>query len=292
MAMKKQFTLSAPLMANTDDAKRFSALAYSGELVPDYGGMGDIVIDMATLTNAGASVPMLVDHKQWDLTAVAGHGTLILNNNQLFVEGTLSDATESGRMVAALMKEGFPVQLSVGITGDLVEQKAPTEFNGKLMNVRYSFMNATVQEVSFVSIPADANTWAQAHFSQQPQQENVMTRTPEDQALIDGLQAQVTELNGKLDTLQTQAQEQATLARKAAINALFSAVGKAEPEDLTPYLSMTDAAFAAYSADIKALQPKHDTALFTRTTPTPDYKAEPQEKGKALLRAVKQLAKV
>lgn len=244
--------------------RKFVGIAYSGGVVPDYAWLGDVAIDLATLKNPDGRVPALVDHDR-RIDKIAGHGELALDDGALVIAGELTDATETGRTIAALLAANFPLQMSVGITGELVELKAPELINGRMMSVRHVFRNAEVMEVSFVPVGADRDTAAAASFNRK--QESTMTRSAEDTALIEAKDAEITALKAEIGDLKNQMKAQAEMARKAALTALFAEVGKEMPEKddaLAPYLSMTDAAFAAYAADLRALRPQHDPALFSR----------------------------
>lgn len=74
-----------------------------------------------------------------------------------------------------------------------------------------------------------------------------MNRTPEDQALIDGLQSEVAALKASLSSL-------ATDKRVAEFSALCKEIGRDVPEGdaLKPYAEMSDSAFAVFSADLRA----------------------------------------
>ena len=245
--------------------RKFTGIAYSGGVVPDYAWLGDVAIDLATLKNPDGRVPALVDHDR-RIDKIAGHGELALDDGALVIAGELTDATETGRTIAALLAANFPLQMSVGISGELVELKAPEVINGRTMSVRHVFRNAEVLEVSFVPVGADRDTAASASFNRQ-QQESTMTRSAEDTALIEAKDAEITALKAEIGDLKTQMKAQAEMARKTALTALFAEVGKEMPEKddaLAPYLSMSDAAFAAYAADLRALRPQHDPALFAR----------------------------
>ena len=82
---------------------KFTGIAYSGGVVPDYGWLGDVAIDLATLQNPDDRVPVLVDHDR-RIDKLAGSGNLALDNGALVIRGDLTDATETGRTVALLMR--------------------------------------------------------------------------------------------------------------------------------------------------------------------------------------------
>jgi len=260
-------------------AVRFSGVAYSGDLIPSYGWHGDVAIDLATLQNAqGDSLPVLIDHDQ-RIDSIAGKGRLFrVEQNgmaSLAIEGELTAATEAGEKIAALMGEGYPVQLSVGMSANLRETREPVLVNGRTLKVSAVFENPLIREVSFVAVAADANTSATV-FSLariEPTKETSMQRTPEDQAEIDRLNAEVAELKASIETARAE-------RRRADLSALFAAVGRDAPEDAAPYLDMTDAAFSAFAADLKAVAssvPPRDAALFRADSLSHSGKPGPED---------------
>jgi phage head maturation protease len=250
---------------------RFTGIAYSGGIVPGYGYLGDVAIDLASLQNPDAiDLPVLVDHDT-RMERIAGKGALkrVVNASgitELHITGELTQATEAGRQIAALMAEGYPLQLSVGMGANLREVSEPIELNGQRIAVRHVFEQALIRETSFVPTGADPHTRAAA-FSAQPitppglkEGQTTMSRTPEDQTLIDQQAAQIAELRAQLDA-------QAKATRSAALSALFTEIGR-DPlaaDKAAPYLDMTDASFAAFAADLRAMHKAArpaDRALF------------------------------
>lgn len=75
-----------------------------------------------------------------------------------------------------------------------------------------------------------------------------MSRTAEDEALIAGLQEQV-------QSLQAELQKARQERRVEQLCALFDEIGRDAPQGdaIKPYLEMSDAAFAAFSADLRAV---------------------------------------
>jgi len=265
------------------DKVRFTGVAYSGGVIPDYGWLGDVAIDLATLKNPDAqNIPVLIDHSA-EIENIAGKGNLSRQGNALHITGELTQATEAGKQIAALMAEGYPLQLSVGMQASLRETTEATrqqQVNGQNLSVKAVFEQARIVEVSFVPTGADPHTSA-AQFSatpiepvSQPAKKGViMTRSPEDQALID---------------------DGAVKQRKAQLNALFGELGRDAPKDTSVYEVMTDHAFSAYCADMLAMKPApKDRALFQSQATHMAARAtvpEAQDKTTALLSAVTQLS--
>ena len=255
----------------SSDKVRFTGIAYSGGVIPAYGALGDVAIDLASLQNPHAiDVPVLVDHNA-SIDSIAGKGTLSRVGAALHITGELTTATEAGRQISALMAEGFPLQLSVGMQANLRQTAASETVNGQTMAVKHIFEQARILEVSFVPTGADPHTSA-AQFSAQPFTPSAtvtlkgvsMTRTPEDQALIDGLQAQITAFTEQVAALQAAQAEAATTARTAELGALFAELGRDTPADIKPYIAMSAESFNAYTADLRANKPApRDRNLFS-----------------------------
>jgi phage head maturation protease len=240
---------------------RFSGVAYSGGVIPNYGWFGDVAIDLDTLQNAqGDDLPILVDHDQ-TIDGIAGKGRIFKATGPdglplLSVEGELLPATDAGQKVAALFAAGFPVQLSVGMQANVREVSEPTTVNGRAMDVSAIFEDATVREVSFVPIGADPNTQAQAFSAAAP----ATPKEKPDMNEVEALKARIAELEAQIEAARVE-------RRRADLSALFEAVGRDVPKDDKPYLEMSDAAFAAFAADLKAVaKPARDAALFSATS--------------------------
>jgi phage head maturation protease len=269
--------------------RRFSGVAYSGGVIPNYGWLGDVAIDLESLKNdQGEEIPILVDHDQ-SIDGIAGKGRIFKATGSdglpfLSVEGELSQATDAGTKVAALFAEGFPVQLSVGMQANVREVSEPTTVNGRAMDVSAIFEDATVREVSFVPVGADPNTQAQA-FSAAAAATSKEKRNMEE---VDALKARIAELEAQIEAARVE-------RRRADLSALFEAVGRDMPADDKPYIEMSDAAFSAFAADLKAVaKPARDAALFASTSLGKAAAGKPdgdQQRMNALLSAVESIIK-
>jgi hypothetical protein len=269
--------------------RRFSGVAYSGGVIPNYGWLGDVAIDLDSLKNdQGEELPILVDHDQ-SINGIAGKGRIFKATGAdglpfLSVEGELSQATDAGTKVAALFAEGFPVQLSVGMQANVREVSEPTTVNGRAMDVSAIFEDATVREVSFVPVGADPNTQAQA-FSAAASATSKEKRNMEE---VDALKARIAELEAQIEAARVE-------RRRADLSALFEAVGRDMPADDKPYIEMSDAAFAAFAADLKAVaKPTRDAALFSAASLGKVTAGKPdgdQQRLNALLSAVDSIIK-
>jgi len=287
--------------AASTDKVRFTGIAYSGGVIPSYGWLGDVAIDLASLQNPDATdLPVLIDHKE-RIDSIAGKGTLTRVGNALHITGELTQATEAGRQIAALMGEGYPLQMSVGMQANLREVSQPIECNGQTMAIKHVFEQARILEVSFVPTGADPNTSA-AQFSAQPlspvpqpatMKGVVMTRTPEDQALIDSLQSQITAFTEQVSALQAAQTAAAEATRTAELGALFTELGRDIPADVKPYIAMSADSFKAYAADLRANKPApRDRALFSAQSTNKATTAKPEgaDRTAALFSAVQALS--
>lgn len=279
--------------AQPDAPRRFSGVAYSGGVIPHYGWMGDVAIDLASLRNAqGEALPILVDHDQ-RIDAIAGRGRIFKATDAeglpfLAVEGEISQATEAGRKVAALFAEGHPVQLSVGMHANVRELTEPVTVNGRSLKVAALFENAVVREVSFVAVGADPNTEAHAFAAAAPTPRKENAPMSDDKPTVEALQARIAELEAQIEAARIE-------RRRADLAAVFEAVGRDVPQDAQPYLDMSDAAFAAFAADLKAVaKPARDAALFSaHSLSKAGQGGQPQDAARArldaLMSAVKQI---
>ncbi|MCX8016472.1 MAG: hypothetical protein N2690_01020 [Rhodocyclaceae bacterium] len=272
---------------------RFTGIAYSGGVVPAYGWMGNIAIDLASLQNPdGDEIPVLENH-DGRVQSIAGLGVINRFVDQagitsLRIDGTLTAATEAGQRIARLLTEGFPLQLSVGINANLRETAQPIQINGQTLAVDAVFENALIRECSFVAVGADPETTVARLSYIPPTGDPPMQRSTEDAALI-------AELEGKVAALEKQLAGLRNEKRIAELSALFDGIGRDLPEGdaLAPYLGMDDAAFAVFAADLKtvaaARRPAEDSALFSATAL---HKAPPSaDRQSALLAAVERIAK-
>lgn len=287
------------------DKVRFTGVAYSGGVIPAYGFLGDVAIDLATLQNPDAqNIPVLINHAT-EIESIAGKGNLMRIGNALHITGELTQATQAGKQIAALMAEGYPLQLSVGMQASLRETLEATraqQLNGQTLQVRAVFEQARIIEVSFVPTGADPHTSA-AQFSAQAipgappvspttMKGVIMTRTPEDQALIDSLQTQISASGEQISALQTQITEAATVTRTAELGALFVELGRDLPADAKPYVAMSAEGFQTYCADMRAGKPApRDRALFSAQSTTHAPKTQGADRTVALFAAVQAISK-
>jgi hypothetical protein len=258
----------------------FRGIAYSGGVVPNFGLVGDMAIDLASLTVPDTPIPVLRQH---DHTKIVGRARLINDGRQLqIVDGTFSAATEAGRETAALMAEGHPWQLSVGIGAPRYENanpKKPTAVNGRSLAVEAVMRRGRVLELSFVPSGADPNAIA-AQLASNHGIKPATQPPPKAGANMDDpnpLQARVDELTAQLSAVTLQREEAltalaaantaltaaATARRKERMSALFGEDDAAlTAEQRTGFESMTDAQFAAVESSLTAARGAGDSTLF------------------------------
>lgn len=249
--------------AGDDLPTRFSGVAYSGGLIPQFGAFGDAAIDLSTLQPAD-KLFALVNH---DPGQRAGHGRVWIENQQLHIEGQFARSTEIGRQIAAEFKDGAPWQLSVGLQSKPVHPGKPIEVNGQSLSVKTLFANASVREVSFVPVGADPHTHVAAFAADFTEDDDL---TSELETKLAELQAQNSALAESLATEKAarEAAENALAgvmaqARLSAIQALFAELGRDYSDEAAkPYQTLSDDAFALLSADLRSVKAvKLDPAL-------------------------------
>ena len=241
----------------------FSGIAYSGGVVPNYGWYGDTAIDLASVT-LPERIFALVNH---DDEERAGHCRVWLEGDAIRVAGQFSKATEAGQSVAAEFAEGAPWKLSVGFNATVETNDPPRsiDINGRSLIVNSIFRNARILEVSFVPSDADPNTSVSA-FSASPTIKQEPSMSDDLKAQVENLTAQLAAANSRADTAETALADSRKTARLSAVKALFSALDR-EYDDAkaAPYLEMSDAVFAAVSADLQAAKPARDESLFQQS---------------------------
>jgi hypothetical protein len=141
---------------------RVSILAYTGGTM-NISGFGPVAVDLVG-ANIGGDIPLLADH-QGTLDNIAGQGQATIRNQQLYVEGVLTDATTAGQKVLALARSGITLQASIGFAPERREQVAPGQtftINGRSVTAGASGLtiirSGRLREVSLLPIGADPNT--------------------------------------------------------------------------------------------------------------------------------------
>lgn len=241
----------------------FSGIAYSGGVVPNYGWYGDTAIDLASVT-LPERIFALVNH---DDEERAGHCRVWLEGDAIRVAGQFSKATEAGQSVAAEFAEGAPWKLSVGFnaTVEINDPPRSIDVNGRSLIVNAIFRNARILEVSFVPSDADPNTSVSA-FSASPTIKQEPSMSDDLKAQVETLTAQLAAANSRADIAESALADSRKTARLSAVKTLFSTLNR-EYDDAkaAPYLEMSDAVFAAVSADLQAAKPVRDESLFQQS---------------------------
>jgi phage head maturation protease len=253
------FTFS-PTVTERDAAglpKRFSGIAYTGGVIPNYGWHGDAIIDMTTLVMPEAEIFALVDH---DPTKRAGRLTAELSGGQVIVNGTFF-TNEAGNEVAKLFSEGAPWQMSLGVMSERqsFEIKTPVTVNGGNHAVNTVFKNTTLREVSFVPVGADPKT-AVAAFAAASSPAQGGKPTGDTKMELDELKAKVAELSAALDAEKAaRVDAESKLANFAAVKRdeglaeMAKKMGRAltEPETMA-FKGMDEGSFAIVLSAIPA----------------------------------------
>lgn len=244
--------------AGDDLPTRFSGVAYSGGLIPQFGAFGDAAIDLST-AQPSDRLFMLVNH---DPNSRAGHGRVWIENNALHVEGQFSRATEAGRQIAAEFRDGAPWQLSVGMQYQAQRPKTPITVNGQTLSVKTLFTHAAIREVSFVPIGADPNTFVAA-FSADLTPSEDKTLSADLESKVASLQQDNADLQAKLaaeKTAREKAEAELSAVRLSAkLNAIkqyLALLGRDYTDETAkPYLDVPESAISLMMADLKTVRP-------------------------------------
>lgn len=246
-----------------DAATGFAGVAYSGGVVPNYSWHGDMAIDLASMTLPSGEISVLRNH---DEDQIVGRCMVVNTGTELLIQnGRFSAATPAGIEAAALMAEGHPWKLSIGFNAKTRSSDGAelVRINGREMKVNTVLSSARLLEVSFVPAGADPGAHAVRMSARwacsTPHQETA--KMAEDTNTTAALQADNDALRTQLTALQAQLATQARDARLSALGALCTELGRDVPKDTAPYLEMSAAAFAAYSADLRAAKPTLPGAL-------------------------------
>lgn len=172
-----QLTMTAPveLQAASGEGKKVSVLAYSGGLM-SVPGWGLVAIDLRGIDIRG-QVKLLSDHNS-TRSGLVGHGSAAVRAGKLYVEGIITQATEAGREIVALAKDGLEFQASVGVEPSKFERvRADTavSINNQTIRSDKDFTLVTagkLREVSVVGLGCDGNTSVKIAASRRTTLEN------------------------------------------------------------------------------------------------------------------------
>lgn len=173
------------------EKRRFHMKAYTGTDVDRLFGKAIFDLSAVQLPPSG-KLPILLNH---DENKVVGYADTIQMGDEIVLSGTLSQATEYGREVAALADDGFPWQASIGIKvmkwTELPEGETLTVNGRECKGPMYIGSETRLLESSFVPAGADHNTRAVALTTFQPESEEapVAETNPEPEVDLSATQA-------------------------------------------------------------------------------------------------------
>jgi hypothetical protein len=222
-------------------------IAYSGGVIPGYGALGDSIIDLSNAQFA-PNLFLLVNH---DPDQRAGRVTLSVDQNRLLVQGQFSQATSSGKQVAAEFAEGAPWRLSVGIQSDLEysQEKMLRMVNGQMVSVNSVFTSPRILEISLVPAGADPRTSATAFSafadpSLFQSYEDAPMPSPDEIRLT----AETETLKGQVIALQQQITEQ----RVKEVDALFADLGQTpQAAERQQFIDLPASTFALVASKLR-----------------------------------------
>lgn len=227
-----------------DSLKRgeLKGVAYSGQVIPQWGGYENFIIDISTLTVAKEKTTILRDHLP---SQVAGSGKVTIDGNTILLEGILSKKSAHGKEIIDLAEDGVDWEMSVGLFDGIVEQFDEAEYNGITINNGWVLKNAVLREVSVVAIGADVNTstiilkhnkgesmftkdqWAKfacacgGHKDSTP--EEIEAKLSETKLMTEEQSKKIEELEAEIETLRSEA-----AAKQAEIDAIKEAADAEE----------------------------------------------------------------
>lgn len=267
--------LADPASTGGDGATTsFNGVAYSGGIVPNHGWSGDMAIDLSSLQLPDGYVPVLRNH---DPDQVVGRARLSNDGKELrVVEGRFSAVTDVARETSALMGEGHPWKLSIGVNArsETADRAKPVQLNGRRMAVDTVLRNGRVIELSFVPSGADPNAYAarlsSRHGIQPPAGDSMPTDVNPLQTRVTELETQVATLTTERDTARTELATATTAlaaarlqARNTRISTLFGAENELTEAQLAAYRSMSDEQFEVVETTLAAARnAAPDSTLF------------------------------
>jgi hypothetical protein len=214
--------------ASDEGRRRFSGVAYSGQLIARHWAWGDLIFDLDSI-DMPERVPVLVEHDRRQRAGVIDKFSVDPEKG-LEVSGYLLD-NEHGGMVAADADAGFPWQMSVNIEPALVEEVPRGEIvvNGHSLKGPVTvFRQGAIREVSFTPTGADRHTSATVFTHQEalpmPEQNQGDQNTPD----VSALEARIAELEQENQTLREQFSAQVRSERVRQ----FAAVTQVKPEEV------------------------------------------------------------
>jgi len=161
-----RITLSTDLRIEAAEgrAPTFELVAYTGAAIRQTWSRSPLVVDLAGMDTAKASIPILWSHER-TLDAVIGRSTEIINDGQqLIIRGELLTQGEVPEKIAQLARAGIPLQASIGADAANIENVnagGSVTVNGRDFTGPVSVVRASdLRETSVVLFGADARTSA------------------------------------------------------------------------------------------------------------------------------------
>ncbi len=275
-----RFAPPGPDPAETGTApRRFVGVAYSGEAIPNHWAWGSLVIDLDTLSLPDPC-PCLLNHERDEPVGVC---SLRVADGTLVADGQLL-SNDEGQDLAQAADQGFPWQLSIHAEPGAVEEVqagVAISVNGRAFTGPMTvFRQTRVRELSFTPTGYDHRTSARvlslpSRAGHLPIEDSAMsnpTPAPEAGDQLAALAAQVAALSSRAEAAEAALSAAHASARTQAVATLFSDLGRPVPEQSLPhYLALSDEAFTALSADLRALKPATPAHLFSeQATGNPD----------------------
>lgn len=252
-----QLACPATFAGEKEGQRQFSGVAYSGGVITDHPFFDRVAFDLSN-TKFDTPAPALYRHDE-PVGVVLKAGVA----KDIQIEGTLfADTDATAKSIASKADGGMPWQLSVGIwhgERDDIGSGKKVKLNGQVLDGPLTvFRNNRIREVSFVPLGADSRTAAQIFESSKGERD--MDREQELEQQLQAEQAKVTAAEAatqkekeRADRADAELAAFRTARRTEDVKALFSAIGKEFKDELAkPYLSMSDEAFTAVAAELKA----------------------------------------
>lgn len=168
MTNRIEMTASMNVQAADDSAPAtFELVAYTGAAIRQGWSRNPLVVDLANMDTAKASIPILYAHgKELPLLdSVIGRSTEIVNTGeQLVIRGELIRGEPAADKLIRFAKAGVPLQASIGADAGGIENigaGAVTSVNGREFSGPVSVIRqANLRETSVVLFGADGSTSA------------------------------------------------------------------------------------------------------------------------------------
>ena len=138
---------------------KFTMSLYSGGPMRPRGYKEDVVLDIKGLKLSSNMVPILADHSN-HTDAVVGQGTVTIQGGKVVVSGLTTKSTTAGKRVSAMLKEGIPLQASIGADNVKVVRLSRDEvINGRTIKAgRLVVRSARLREATVTPLGGDSET--------------------------------------------------------------------------------------------------------------------------------------